>query len=241
MIEKVPESVARAAKGATVWMKANTFVGIAAGVLLVAGGLVWLPMTLTSATRFFGIPAYVIPMIVLAAGAFIIYTYRILWKAANYLDESHTSLPALVGAITHLDRFFTLLTAFEAVRFAIPVISLFTTPIGGVGAVALKRSNAANMMRILAILNVLNTLMTGKPLGSVITLILLAPMIFFLWRAASFREKIEGEINETNADYVVGYLTNLRWYFMFGLILSIFVVVGGLLLVGLVVYLMNRP
>ena len=241
MMEKLPESVAKAAKGTTVWMKANTFVGIAAGVLLVAGGLVWLPMTLTSATVFFGIPAYVIPIIVLAVGAFLIYTYRTLWQAAKYLEESYTSLSALVGAITHLDRFFTLLTVFEAVRFAIPIITLFTTPIGGVGAVALKRSNAANMMRILAILNVLNTLMTGKPIGAIISLILLAPMIFFLWRAASFREKIEGEINETKAEYVAGYLTNLRWYFMIGLILSIFVIVGGLLLVGLVVYLMSRP
>jgi len=101
------------------------------------------------------------------------------------------------------------------------------------GAVVLNRLNASRVMRILAVLTVLNAPTSGKPLVTVVSLVILGPIAFFLWRAATFRDRMGGEIGEANAEYVAGYLTNLRWYFMIQVILIILALVA---VAGFIVY-----
>ncbi len=237
-MERVPESIANAIKG-TIWMKVVAFLGIAGGTLVVIGGVLGMIGSLRSLIAFvplevaFGIIILVISVIALIVGAFFIYTYRMLWYAVNYLEESYTSLSALVRAINYLDRFFTFQTVFLIIIFAISVLRFITSLAAGMGSAVIERYNSAKMMRILAVLTVLSAFIsTVGSMGNDIdtpnillattpSLLIFGPMAFFLWRAASFREKIEGEINETNAEYVAGYLTNLRWYFMLQVILAI--------------------
>jgi len=125
-MERLPESIANAING-TGWMKVVAFLGIGDGAIASAEGVLGVLVSLIDFAYKgfgFGILFLVLSAVVLFVGAFFIYIYRMLWDAANYLEESYTSPSALARAVNYLDRFFTFLTISEAVRFAFSILSL---------------------------------------------------------------------------------------------------------------------
>ncbi len=221
MSERIPDEISQAIKGVG-WMKFVAVLGVLGGGAFIAGAVIGLLFLLASPGGLWLIP---FPIIAGVFGGFIVWLYYTLWEAADLINQSHTSWKYLVKAVSLLDRFFTVWAVVEMVRFALSLLSTaFTGAFAPVmGAVAFARSNSPKMMKVLAVLSVINSFFTKNVITLVISLIISLPIAFFLWRAASFRERMVGAVDEVRAEDVVGYLSNLRYYFMMYAILIVVV------------------